>query len=185
MGDGSHPRTLADNIRYWKWRGQPGAGYSRLYLAVTPLAVRRWDGWRRWFVAHFGPGAVRSLGWRIWHRTTNRAKDTAAVLLGWCNHAPEADELRQGRFGGAGAQWRCQLRRHAPAFKHRHLNYVWWRDSDGKVTTEYDPIEEYGPRPPRWLRKRTMIRSLGNQRRFDRIIDADLRERAAARSEGK
>jgi hypothetical protein len=120
----------------WIWKGEPGEGYSRLYLAVTPRCVRRWGGYGLYVKGI--PGRVRSFGWRAFHRGVNLARDAEAFALGFCNHKPWPAQ-------GGYAHWRCARTRLAcrSMSNHRSNNYIWARR--GKARVQYAPIDLRAP----------------------------------------
>lgn len=180
--------AIARRWNAWKWPNGVGYGFSPSYRrvrdVVVPAPVLRWGGWRGWLVGHFGPSGLRSLGYRIWHRTTNRVKDIAAVSLGWCNFSPYRAGLERGRMGPAYSHWRCRYRRHSSGTAHRFINYTCGDDG----LADYDPLPVGGSDPgwrdmPRWLRDRNMTPRLRDQRLYNRIMRAEtarVRDRVRA-----
>jgi hypothetical protein len=144
----------------WKWAGEPGQGYSRLYKIVVPYWLRRRGGPRRYIQEI--PSRMQSFVWRAYHRTANRMMDLEAKLQGFCNERSyDPEEIRGGY-----AHWRCG-RRDGHCGAHRHNNYVW--GVRGEV--EYRPwpigIEVRCPRQPR---ERHCIYPSRDSRRLGRNI---------------
>ena len=172
--------AVARRWNVWKWPNGYGQGYGESYKrmrnVLVPYRVRStWGGWWPWFVGHVGPGALRSLGYRIRYRTVNRVKDVAAVSLGWCNFSPWRAGLERGRLGPAYSHWRCRYRRHPAGTPHRFINYTCGDDGNA----DYDPLSVDGTDPgwrdmPRWLRDRHGCARLREQRMHSRILRAEV-----------
>lgn len=109
----------------WKWQGEPGHGYSRLYMAVTPRFVRRQGyGWGGWLKSR--PSAARSYAVILRHYLLNLRSDYRAWKAGLCN-----DFLYVGNIN-----WRCGRKRYHRGL-HRFNNYTWsWGERP-----EYAPIQ--------------------------------------------
>jgi hypothetical protein len=111
----------------------------------------------------------RWILWLWWQRTVNLYQDIRAVAFGNCNACPYG---KSNPYGGGGyPHWRCDLAR-GHTGPHRFLNYTW----EPGGTVEYAPIERPWSNAIDVAERRYMVRTLSQQRAYDRALRASREE---------